>query len=342
MEIMDDCKKISIIVSVYNEEQSLNSFYDVIMDVLKNCRWDYEIVFVNDGSTDQSLEILTSFAEKNSKIKVVNFVRNFGHEAAMIAGIDYSDGNGMICMDADLQHPPEMIPAIVEKFEEGYEVISMIRTKNEGVGKIRNFFSDSFYKILNLISPVKFENNSSDFFAFSEVVATVLKQEYREKVRYLRGYVQSVGFRKTTLNFEARKREAGESKYNLKKLISFSLNALCSFSDFPLKLGIYFGGIVGFFGIVLMIYTIVDKFVNGAPGGYTTIVVLLCFLFAVTFFLIGIIGEYIAILFSEIKNRPIYIVRNVLNEKKALENSLKEEMETGCIQEETRKKSNKN
>lgn len=319
-KIMNDCKKISVVVSVYNEEQSLNVFYNVAVSVLEKCLWDYEIIFVNDGSTDGSMEILNGFAEKNPRIRVVNFVRNFGHEAAMIAGIDYSAGDAVVCMDADLQHPPEKIPAILEKLEEGYEVISMVRTKNEDAGILRRICSAAFYKILNLISPVKFENNSSDFFAISEDVAKVLKQEYREKVRYLRGYVQSVGFRKTTLDFQARKRKTGKSKYNFRKLLVFSLNALCSFSDFPLKLGIYSGCTAGLFGIVLMIYTIINKFLNGAPGGYTTIVVLLCFLFAITFFLIGIIGEYIAILFSEIKDRPIYIVRNVLNEKNQEDN----------------------
>ena len=228
-------KKISAVVSVYNEELSLRHFYQVTSEILEKCAWDYEIVFVNDGSQDKSMEILTEFAQANEKVKVVNFARNFGHEAAMIAGIDHAGGDGIVCMDADLQHPPESIPAIIEKFEEGYEVISMIRTKNEGAGVIKKITSAAFYRVLNMMSPVKFENNSSDFFAISKNVAEVLRQDYREKVRYLRGYVQSVGFKKTTLEFEARDREAGESKYSIRKLMHFSINALCSFSDLPVK-----------------------------------------------------------------------------------------------------------
>jgi dolichol-phosphate mannosyltransferase len=247
---------------------------------------------------------------------VVNFARNFGHEAAMIAGIDYATGDGIVCMDADLQHPPESIPDIIEKFEQGYEVVSMIRLQNADAGIIKKFTSMAFYKVLNMMSPIKFENNSSDFFAIAKPVADVLRQDYREKVRYLRGYVQSVGFKKTTLEFEARGRAAGESKYNLRKLLEFSINAMCSFSDFPLKLGIYSGCIVALFGVILMIYTIINKIMNGAPSGYSTIIVALCFMFAVTLIVIGIIGEYISILFAEIKNRPIYIVREVLNEDK--------------------------
>ena len=204
-------KKISVVVSVYNEELSLNKFYQVTEKILESCAWDYEMIFVNDGSVDRSIEILKEFAAINSKVKVVNFSRNFGHEAAMIAGIDYSTGDGIVCMDADLQHPPQCIPDIIQKFEDGYEVVSMIRTQNEDAGFIKRFTSAAFYKVLNMLSPVKFEDNSSDFFALSNSVAEVLRNDYREKIRYLRGYVQSVGFEKTTLEFSAGKRTAGES-----------------------------------------------------------------------------------------------------------------------------------
>lgn len=312
-------KKISIVVSVYNEELSLENFYKTTIPILEECIWDYELIFVNDGSADGSFALLQKFAEENKKVKVVDFSRNFGHEAAMIAGIDYAEGDGIVCMDADLQHPPESIPEIIAKFEEGYEVVSMIRTKNADAGLIKRLTSRGFYWFLNLISPIKFENNSSDFFALASNVADVLKQDYREKIRYLRGYVQSVGFRKTTLEFEARGRVAGESKYSLRKLLHFSINALCSFSDMPLKLGIYSGGFVAMLGVLLMIYTIVSKVITGTPTGYATIIVALCFMFAVTLFVIGIIGEYIAILFAETKNRPIYIVREAINKEKSEE-----------------------
>ena len=306
-------KKISVVVSCYNEELSLNKFYEETAKILQECSWDYELIFVNDGSVDSSFSILGEIAKKDSRVLVVNFARNFGHEAAMIAGIDYSTGDGIVCMDADLQHPPESIVEIISKFEEGYDVISMVRTENKDVGIVKKVTSFAFYKVLNMISPVKFESNASDFFAVSKKVAKVLRNEYREKVRYLRGYVQSVGFNKTVLEFRARKREAGKSKYNIRKLIKFSVNAICSFSDLPLKMGVYSGVGVGVLGIVLMLYTLINKFINGAPGGYTTIVATLCFLFAVNLFVIGIIGQYIAVLFAEVKNRPIYIVSQILN-----------------------------
>lgn len=307
-------KKISVVVSVYNEELSLNRFYDTTVEILAGAAWDYELIFVNDGSVDGSIELLKDFSARNARVKVVDFSRNFGHEAAMIAGIDYAEGDGIVCMDADLQHPPESIPDIIEQFEAGYEVISMIRTRNADAGLIKRITSGAFYKVLNMMSPVRFENNSSDFFAISRKVAGVLRKDYREKIRYLRGYVQSVGFRKTTLEFEARRREAGESKYSIRKLLHFSVNALCSFSDLPLKLGVYSGIFVAVCGFILMIFTIVNKIVNGAPAGYSTIIVALCFMFAVTLLVIGIIGEYIAVLFAEIKDRPIYIVQDVYHQ----------------------------
>lgn len=308
-------KKLSVVVSVYNEELSLPDFYCETKAVLEELSWEYEIIFVNDGSQDGSEKILRGLAE-NPRVKVVQFSRNFGHEAAMIAGIDYASGDGVVCMDADLQHPPGYIPAILEKFEEGYEVISMVRTKNADAGWLKRVTSRAFYAVLNMISPVKFENNASDFFAISKNVCHVLKQEYREKIRYLRGYVQSVGFCKTTIEFEAGKRFAGESKYNLGKLLKFSLNALFSFSDLPLKLGIYSGLFMAFLGFVLMVYTLIEKFIFYVPSGYSTIVVFLCFMFAILFIIIGIIGEYISIIFTEVKERPIYIVREVMNEEK--------------------------
>lgn len=308
-------KKLSVVVSVYNEELSLPYFYRETKKVLDGISWEYELVFVNDGSQDGSEKILRGLAE-NPRVKVIQFSRNFGHEAAMIAGIDYASGDGVICMDADLQHPPAYIPAIVDKFEEGFEVISMIRTKNADAGIVKRVTSRAFYAVLNLISPVKFENNASDFFAVSKNVCEVLKQDYREKIRYLRGYVQSVGFQRTTIAFEADKRFAGESKYNLGRLLKFSLNALFSFSDLPLKLGIYSGLFMAFLGVVLMIYTLVNKFVFYVPSGYSTIVVFLCFMFAILFVIIGIIGEYISIIFTEVKGRPIYIVREVMNGEK--------------------------
>lgn len=308
-------KLLSVVVSVYNEEAALREFYAETKAVLLGLSpaWEYELLFVNDGSADGSYGILKELAALDKNVRVVNFSRNFGHEAAMIAGIDFASGDAVICMDADLQHPPECIPKILKKMEEGYEVINMVRTRNTSAGLIKNVTSSAFYKLINRMSDVKFEANASDFFAVNAQAARVLKENYREKIRFLRGYVQSIGFQKTTIEYEARARFAGESKYSLKSLFRFSVNTILCFSDLPLKLGIYTGCIVALFGLAVMVYTIYTWAKYGAPSGYATIVVLLSFMFAVLFILVGIIGEYIAILFAELKDRPMYIVRDTEN-----------------------------
>ena len=303
-------KILSVVVSVYNEEQALEE-YTEMKRVVDTLSWNHELIFVNDGSSDGSLEVLKALASEDQKVKLISFSRNFGHEAAMIAGLDYSTGDGVVCMDADLQHPPECIPDILAKFEEGYQVISMVRTRNKSAGLIKNITSSGFYWLINCISDVHFEPNASDFFAVSRSVAEVLKGNYREKVRFLRGYVQNVGFQKTTLEYEAGVRGAGESKYSLKKLFIFSVNTILCFSNMPLKLGIYAGILSGAAGMAVLVYTLFTR--QGAPSGYATIVVLICFMFAMMFPLIGIIGEYIAILFTELKDRPVYIVRETAN-----------------------------
>ncbi len=306
-------KVLSVVVSVYNEEQALPMFYETTKPILENLDWDYELVFVNDGSKDRSAEILRDLAQNDQKVKVIYFSRNFGHESAMIAGIDYASGDAIVCMDADLQHPPQCLPAIIEKLEEGCGVISMVRTKNRSAGLIKNITSAGFYALINALSDVKFEPNASDFFAVSRQAGDVLRKNYREKVRFLRGYVQSIGFKQGIIEYEAQDRVAGHSKYSLRKLFAFSMNTIMCFSTLPLKLGMYAGVGAVCFGIAVMIYTLCTR--QGAPSGYATIVILNCFMFAVLFVIVGIIGEYMAILFSELKDRPIYIVEKTDNLK---------------------------
>lgn len=311
---------ISLIVSVYNEEKGLRQFYDTTKKILEDMRagkypalkrtYDYEICFVNDGSTDGSGRVLQELKGADQKhVTVVTFSKNFGHEAAMTAGLDYASGNILIFMDADLQHPPELIPEIAKRFEAGFEIVSMARTKNESAGSLKNLTSGLFYKFINKISDTQLIPGASDFFAINDKAAEVLKCNYREKVRFMRGFVQNIGFNKTVIEYEAAERVAGSSHYNMKKLLKLSVDTIICFSDMPLKLGIYAGFAAGILGVALIIYTFFTR--GGAPSGYATIVIVLCFMSAVLFMLLGIIGEYMSILFREIKDKPIYIVRNV-------------------------------
>ena len=308
-------KLLSVVVSAYNEEAGLETFYQTTRDYCEALRekdWDYEFVFVNDGSRDRTGEILDDIAGRDeTHVRVLHFSRNFGHEAAMTAGLDYATGDGLVFMDADLQHPPKYLSDIVDQFDAGYQVISMVRTENKTAGLLKNITSGGFYWLINRMSEVHLEPNASDFFAITRPVQQVLMKNYREKVRFLRGYVQNVGFRKTTISYEAAARVAGSSHYSIKKLFTFAMNTIMCFSNMPLKLGIFSGFFSGFLGFIVLIYTLVTR--DGAPSGYATIVVLLCFMFAVLFIVVGIIGEYIAVLFEELKDRPIYIVADSRN-----------------------------
>lgn len=305
--------KLSVIVSVYNEEAVLQQFYDAIIPVLEKCVWDYELIFVNDGSSDASAGILDYFAMQSTKIKIIHFSKNYGHESAMLAGIDYAKGDGIVCMDADLQHPVELLPQIIEKFEDGYEVITMVRLSNKSNALWKKATSGLFYKILNKISEVKFDENASDFFAISKKPAQVIRKDFRECNRFLRAFIQSIGFNKTTLEYEAKDRIQGESKYNFKKLFRFSISALLSFSNLPLRIATICGGFSAITCFVLIIYTIYSKIALGTPSGYATTIVVICFMFMILFFLLGIIGEYLALILTEIRKRPIYLVRETVN-----------------------------
>ena len=311
---MNEEKKISLVVSAYNEQDGLRQFYDtskkIMEDLQEKCGYPFQFCFVNDGSTDRTGEILAELKDLDPEhIKTITFSRNFGHEAAMTAGLDYAEGEYLIFMDADLQHPPACIPSIMEKFEEGYEIINMVRTQNRDAGAIGGFASALFYRIINSVSDAEMLPAASDFFAMNARAADVLRNNYREKVRFLRGFVQNIGFHKTALEYEAAPRAAGKSHYSFRRLVKLSVDAMTCFSDLPLKLGIYAGFFSGFLGVLLIIYTLITR--NGAPSGYATIVIVLCFMFAVLFLLLGIIGGYISILFREVKDRPIYIVKDI-------------------------------
>ena len=310
-------KKISIIVSVYNEEEVLFEFYRETIKVLLLIDHSYEIVFVNDGSMDGSRGLLFKIAKDDPNVKVVHFSKNFGHEAAMIAGIDHASGDYLVCMDADLQHPPTLLPEIMKKFEAGYDIINMVRTVNKSAGIVKNITSSAFYKVINRLRDNKLVNNASDFFGISKRVADILRNNYRDKIRFLRGYVQNVGFNTINIEYEAKRRFAGESKYSIRNLFKFSMNTIMTFSNLPLKLGIYAGIMAIVLAIILAIYTVWSFIKVGTPSGYATTICLICFMFSVLFFIVGIIGEYLGMILSELRDHPIYIVEEKINFDKA-------------------------
>jgi dolichol-phosphate mannosyltransferase len=301
-------QNLSIIVSVFNEEASLPMFYQELKNVLQNVDFDYEILFVNDGSTDQSLERIREIKQQDNQVHLIDFSRNFGHEAAMLAGIDCCTGDAAICMDADLQHPPRSIIEMWAKFQEGFDVINMVRMDRQDGGFFRKITSKAFYSITNKMLNSKLEPNASDFFLISKRVIHLLQNNYRERTRFIRGFIQIIGFNRTTITFHAPERVAGVSKYSFFKLLTLSFSAISTLSKVPLKLGLWSGLLSGLMSIIIAIYSLVMWFIDKPVGGYTTLVILISGMFCVNFIVLGIIGEYIGHLFDESKGRPHYIV----------------------------------
>lgn len=304
--------KFSAIVSVYNEEPVIPMFWDELSSALEELKdHTFEVIFVNDGSSDKSGEIIDNLVSANKNTKAIHFSRNFGHEAAMLAGLEHARGDFAICMDSDLQHPPSCIVQMVGKANEGYEVVTMVRNHRADGGLRKRLTSGLFYWIFNKLSHGQIEPNVSDFFMVSKRVAEVVTSKYPERTRFLRGLIQSVGFKKASIPFVAPNRAAGQSKYSLTRLFFFSLSAIATFSHIPLRLGLAIGLLFGGFSFVVAIYSVVMKFLGEPFSGYTTIVVLISLGFSLLFIVIGIIGEYIGYIFNEVKGRPTYIIDRI-------------------------------
>jgi len=313
----NDLSSLSIVVSVYNEEAGIVSFWEELYATLLNLKeLDIEIVFVNDGSIDSSKllikQIVTNDRFSAIEFCSIEFSKNFGHEAAMIAGIDVSTKDVVVCMDADLQHPPEKILEMINSFKSGYEIVTMIREKRNDNGVGKNFASKLFYKLLNSISDYKFDQNASDYFMISKRVAGILKENFRERNRCLRAYIQTVGFPKTSLPFVAPSRKNGESSYTLIKLMKLSFNAMFSFSNKPLQVSLFISLIFAFFTASFMLFTLwVYFFGDTPPSGYTTIMIFMSTCFTILFLLIGILSLYFGKSLEEIRQRPIYLIKDL-------------------------------
>ncbi len=310
---MINSEKISIVVSIYNEEEVLPAFLAETEQVIRRDALNAELIFVNDGSTDQSLNILCDWKKQtNIPIQIISFSRNFGHEAAMICGIDHATGDAIVCMDSDLQHPPQQLKPMLESFRQGNEIVTMVREKREDNSWMKNWLSRRFYGMINRLSEYQLDESASDFFLIARPVAEVLRNDFRERNRFLRGFIQIIGFTKCSLTYVAPKRPAGASKYSFFRLLKLSANAIVSFSKLPLYLGVYIGVLFAFFSLLLGGYTLWQYlFGNTPPSGYTTIVLFLSLSFSILFLLIGIIGMYVGYIFDENKRRPLYIVKNI-------------------------------
>lgn len=308
-------KRVSVVVPMYYEEEVANECYNRITKVLKELsNYKYEIIFVNDGSKDKTLEIIEAIADKDKNVKVISFSRNFGHQAAVQAGLKYTTGDAVVIIDADLQDPPEIIKEMIELWENGNEVIYAKRTKRKGESPFKLFTAKMFYQILNGLSNVEIPKDTGDFRLADRKVIDVINS-MPEHNKFLRGLFSWVGFKQTPLEYERKARYAGKTKYPLGKMLKLAKDGIFSFSTKPLK----FVGMIGVLSIFLSILILIYSFIsyifdlNQLTAGWTSIMVTVTFFTGIQLLSLWIISEYIARIYEETQNRPIYIIDKKIN-----------------------------
>ena len=318
---------ISIVVPMYFEEEVAQECYNRITAVMNSNHYNYELVFVNDGSTDRTLEILEQIAMNDNRTKVISFARNFGHQIAVTAGIDYAKGDAIVIIDADLQDPPEVIPELVNKWLEGFDVVYAKRKKRKGETWFKLLTAKYFYKFLNYMSDIDIPKDTGDFRLIDRKVAAVFRK-MTEKNRFVRGMFSWIGFSQTYIEYERDERFAGETKYPFKKMIKFASDGIIAFSSKPLKLVMTLGSASVLVSIFVLLYSILTRlFGHEVQPGWASIMVAITFFSGIQLLGLGIVGQYIARIYDESKNRPIYIVKDVYNleaEEDHLNNSIME------------------
>lgn len=304
---------ISLIVPILNESKVIGEFYKRATDVLRSLDgMDYEILFVDDGSRDDSYRQLSELASDDIHVRVVKLSRNFGHQIAITAGLDYSHGDCIVVIDADLQDPPEVIIDMVAKWREGYDVVYGERVDREGETFLKLLTAKLFYRILASIVRIEIPTNVGDFRLLSHRAAEQLMR-MREKDRYVRGLVSWLGLRQTGVSYHRDKRYAGETKYPYRKMIKFALDGITSFSTVPLKLATWLGYAASLLAFLYLASVFVQKAMGITVPGFATIMVSILFLGGVQLICLGIIGEYIGRIFNEVKPRPMYVVDQCVN-----------------------------
>lgn len=306
---------ISIVTPVYNEEDNVVFFHEEITKVMKTTGMDYELIYVNDGSKDRTDELIRELAEKDSHVRAVTFARNFGHQTAITCGMDFARGDAVITMDGDMQHPPELIPLLLEKWKDGYDIIQTIRTSTEDSGFIKKITSAGYYKVINSISKTPVTPGGSDFRLMNRKSLDVFLR-FREHARFIRGIVGGLGFKQTTIKFEAPARHAGVSKFSMNKMLHFAMDGILTNSTTPLRAAFYAGAVSGFIGILLILHVLYSYLVGNTVPGWATMTILIAFFGSANLVGLGIIGEYIGRIYEESKNRPLYWISGDTNDYK--------------------------
>lgn len=296
---------ISIVTPVYNEEGNVVFFHDEVTKVMKETGLDYEVIYVNDGSRDRTDALIHELAEHDPHVRALTFARNFGHQIAITCGMDFAAGDAVITMDGDLQHPPALIPKLIEKWQEGYNIVQAVRLATEDAGPVKKVTSKGYYKLINAISTTPIIPGGSDFRLMDRKALNVFLR-FREHSRFIRGIVGGLGFRQATVKYTAPARHSGVSKFSLKKMMSLALDGVITNSTLPLRLSLYIGFLAGLAGILVVIHVLYCVIMGLAVPGWATMTILVSLFGSLNLMCLGILGEYLGHIYEEAKNRPLY------------------------------------
>ncbi len=305
-------KKISIVIPAHNEEGNVALVHQKIKEVFDGLPYyDFEIIFVNDGSRDNTQEKLEALSEKYPEVKFIEFSRNFGHQPAVKAGMDLAYGNAVISMDGDLQHPPEMIPQMIRKWEEGYDIVFTIRKYPKQISYFKRKTSDFFYKVLSSLSDVNLTKGGGSDFRLMDANAVEVMRSLNEDDLFLRGLTSWMGFKQTGIEFTANERLSGESSYNLKKMVTFAFTGITAFSVKPLSIAAYLGFLFSGFSVLgYGIYVLYSFIAKTEISGWASLIMTIVFFGGLQLIILGIIGIYLGKIFKQVKERPNYIIKN--------------------------------
>lgn len=296
---------ISIVTPVYNEEDNVVYFHDEVTRVMAETGAAYELIYVNDGSTDDTEALLCELASWDPHVRAVSFARNFGHQIAITCGIDLAEGDAVITMDGDLQHPPALIPELLAKWREGADIVQTVRTATEDAGFVKRVTSRGYYAFINTISDSPVRPGGSDFRLMSRRAADTFRR-FREHSRFVRGIVGGLGYRVATVEFVAPARHAGVSKFSMKKMLHLAMDGILSNSTVPLRFAFYVGVLSLLCGLGLIAYTILCHLFGATVPGWSTLVILLSLYGSLQLLCLGVVGEYISRIFKETQARPLY------------------------------------
>ncbi len=293
---------------VYNEQEVVDVFYEKMKQILITCSVDWTILFVDDGSSDGTVQHIEFLHHKDSRVGLIGLSRNFGKEYALTAGLDHADADAVVVIDVDLQDPPELIPQMLEEWQKGYDVIYATRRKREGETFLKKATASWFYKIINKMSKISIPKDTGDY-RLMDIKAVKAVNKLRESNRFMKGIFAWVGYKQKAIYFDRKERFAGNTKFNMSKLFSFAMDGITSFSYVPLKFATWIGTLVALFSFLYGLKVILKALIfGGDPQGYPTMMVVILFLGGIQLMALGIIGEYLGRLFEENKQRPLYLI----------------------------------